>query len=111
MEARRGSSVQTAQLSPELADAADVLSDQLRVHLQRLAVLIEPHSEQIEKKFLSRLRSLSFEPRQRTPLAAITSAARPIILWKGHQPLKSIQQWYDNCPRPRKLSLTPPAIL
>jgi hypothetical protein len=64
--------VQTAQLSPELADAADVLSDQLRVHLQRLAVLIEPHSGQIEKKFLNRLRSLSFEPRQRSALAAIT---------------------------------------
>jgi len=48
--------VQNAQLSPELADAADVLSDQLRVHLHRLAVLLEPHADQID-------RVLSFDPK------------------------------------------------
>jgi signal transduction histidine kinase len=111
MAARRGSSVQTAQLSPELADAADVLSDQLRVHLQRLAVLIDPHSDQIEKKFLSRLRSLSFEPRQRSALAAITSGAAARILAKGHPPLKFIEQVEYNGRRLAKLNLPPSAIL
>ena len=56
----------------KLADAADVLSDQLRVHLQRLAVLLEPHTEKIERKFLNRLRALGFEPKQRLALSAIT---------------------------------------
>ena len=67
--------MQTGQLSPELADAADVLSDQLRVHLQRLAVILEPHTEKIERKFLNRLRTLGFEPRQRLALSAITPGA------------------------------------
>ena len=53
--------MQTEQIAPELADAADVLSDQLRLHLQRLAVLIEPHTGKIERRFLSRLRALGFE--------------------------------------------------
>ncbi len=61
--------MQTAQISPELADAADVLSDQLREHLQRLAVLLEPHTDKIERKFLNRLRELGFQPKQRTALA------------------------------------------
>ena len=103
--------MQTAQLSPELADAADVLSDQLRVHLQRLAVLIEPHSGQIEKKFLNRLRSLSFEPRQRSALAAITSGAAARILAKGDPPLKFIEQVEYNGRRLAKLNLPPSAIL
>jgi hypothetical protein len=57
--------LQTAQISPELADAADVLSDQLRVHLQRLAVLLEPHADKIDRRFVSRLRELEFQPKQR----------------------------------------------
>ena len=67
--------MQTAQISPELADAADVLSDQLREHLQRLAVLLEPHTDKIERKFLNRLRELEFQPKQRIALAAITPGA------------------------------------
>ena len=33
---------QLTEISPELADAADVLSDQLRVHLHRLAEFLLP---------------------------------------------------------------------
>jgi hypothetical protein len=78
--------VQTGQLSPELADAADVLSDQLRVHLQRLAVILEPHTEKIERKFLNRLRTLGFEPRQRLALSAITPGAAAGILAQAIPP-------------------------
>ena len=62
------SNVQAEQLSPELADAADVLSDQLRVHLHRLAVLLEPYTDKIDRKFLNRLRQLEFQPKQRMAL-------------------------------------------
>src|SRR5438105_11692459 len=80
------------QLSPELADAADVLSDQLRVHLQRLGFLLEPHTERIERLFLDRLRTLGYEPKQRTALASITPGSAACILAKHHPALKFIEQ-------------------
>jgi signal transduction histidine kinase len=94
-----------------LADAADVLSDQLRVHLQRLAVILEPHTEKIERKFLSRLRTLGFEPRQRLALCAITPGAAAGILAQGHPALKFIEQVEYNGRRLAKLNLPPSAIL
>ena len=103
--------MQTAQISPELADAADVLSDQLREHLQRLAVLLEPHSEKIERRFLRRLRELEFQPKQRLALAAITPGAAARILASGQTPLKFIEQVEYNGRRLAKLNLPPSAIL
>jgi signal transduction histidine kinase len=103
--------VQTGQLSPELADAADVLSDQLRVHLQRLAVLLEPHAQKIETRFLDRLRKLGFEPQQRSALSAITTGAAARILASGHPALKFIEQVEYNGRRLAKMNLPPSAIL
>lgn len=103
--------MQTAQLSPELADAADVLSDQLRVHLQRLAVLLQPHADKIDGRFLKRLRALEFQPKQRTALAAITPGAAARILADGQPPLKFIEQVEYNGRRLAKLNLPPSAIL
>lgn len=103
--------MQTQQLSPELADAADVLSDQLRVHLHRLAVLLEPHTDKIDRKFANRLRQLEFEPRQRHALAAITPGAAARILSRGQPPLKFIEQVEYNGRRLAKLNLPPSAIL
>jgi signal transduction histidine kinase len=103
--------VQTAQISPELADAADVLSDQLRVHLLRLAVLLEPHADRIERKFMSRLRELEFQPTQRAALAAITPGAAARILAGGQTALQFIEQVEYNGRRLAKLNLPPSAIL
>ncbi len=103
--------MQTAQISPELADAADVLSDQLRVHLQRFAVLLDPHTEKIERRFMNRLRQLQFQPKQRIALAAITPGAAARILAGGHTPLKFIEQVEYNGRRLAKLNLPPSAIL
>jgi signal transduction histidine kinase len=103
--------VRTAQVSPELADAADVLSDQLRVHLLRLAVLLEPRADRIERKFMSRLRELEFQPKQRTALAAITPGAAARILAAGKTPLQFIEEVEYNGRRLAKLNLPPSAIL
>jgi len=103
--------VQSAQISPELADAADVLSDQLREHLQRLAVLIEPHTDKIERKFLNRLRELGFQPKQRIALAGITPGSAACILASGETPLKFIEKVEYNGRRLAKLNLPPSAIL
>jgi hypothetical protein len=103
--------VQNAQISPELADAADVLSDQLRVHLHRLAALLEPHTDKIDRKFQKRLRELEFQPIQRTALAMITPGAAARILAHGSPPLKFIEQVEYNGRRLAKLNLPPSAIL
>jgi signal transduction histidine kinase len=103
--------VQAAQISPELADAADVLSDQLRVHLHRLASLLEPHTDKIDRRFLRRLQELEFQPKQRTALAAITPGAAARILAHGRPPLKFIEQVEYNGRRLAKLNLPPSAIL
>jgi signal transduction histidine kinase len=103
--------LQTAQIAPELADAADVLSDQLRVHLHRLAVLLEPHTDKIERRFLNRLREMEFEPKQRTALAAITLGAAARTLVQGQPLLKFIEQVEYNGRRLAKLNLPPSAIL
>ncbi len=103
--------MQVAQVSPELADAADVLSDQLRVHLHRLAVLLEPEADRIDRRFQRRLQELQFEPRQRTALSAITPGAAARILAKGQPPLNFISQVEYNGRRLAKLNLPPSAIL
>lgn len=103
--------MQTAQISPELADAADVLSDQLRAHLLRLAVLLEPHADRIERKFMSRLRELRLDPAQRAALAAITPGSAARILASGKTALQFIEQVEYNGRRLAKLNLPPSAIL
>ena len=103
--------MQTEQIAPELADAADVLSDQLRAHLERLAILIEPHTDKIERRFLGRLRALGFEPKQRIALAAITTGAAAQVLATGEPALKFIEQVEYNGRRLAKLNLPPSAIL
>ncbi|MEQ1946556.1 MAG: GAF domain-containing sensor histidine kinase [Bryobacteraceae bacterium] len=103
--------MQAAQVSPELADAADVLSDQLREHLQRLALLLEPHADTIERRFLSRLRQLEFEPKQRSALAAITPGAAARVLASGRSLPHFIEQVEYNGRRLAKLNLPPNGIL
>jgi len=99
------------QIAPELADAADVLSDQLRVHLHKLAVLLEPHADQVDRRFLNRLKTLEYEPKQRAALAAITPGAAARILCTGKAPLHFIEQVEYNGRRLAKLNLPPSAIL
>jgi len=103
--------VQATQVSPELADAADVLSDQLREHLQRLAVALDPQVDKIDRQFLNRLRELEFEPKQRTALAHITPGAAARILVRQRPPLHFIDQVEYNGRRLAKLNLPPSAIL
>ncbi len=104
------------EISPELADAADVLSDQLRVHLHRLAVCLLPHAETLDRRFLVKLKRDKFGPRQfdskiRVALAAITPGAAARILANGQPPLKFIEQVEYNGRRLAKLNLPPSSIV
>src|SRR5713226_5446607 len=82
--------VQLTEIAPELADAADVLSDKLRAHLQRLAVFLLPHAGPLERKFEVRLKKLDLPPKVRSALRALTPGAAAKILASGRPPLKFI---------------------
>lgn len=69
--------------TPVLADAADVLSDQLREHLSRLAVLISPHAAALEKRFRAKLRRFQLDARQTKALVAITPGSIARLLANG----------------------------
>jgi signal transduction histidine kinase len=113
--------VPLTEISPELADAADVLSDQLRVHLQRLAVFLLPHADALDRRFLAKLKEgqfgppqsepRHFEPKIRVALAAITPGAAARILASGQPPLKFIEQVEYNGRRLAKLNLPPSSIV
>ncbi len=103
--------MQRAEISPELADAADVLSDQLRVHLQRLAVFLLPYSEMLERRFVAKLKALEFAPKIRGALLALTAGAAAKILAGGRPPLKFIEQVEYNGRRLAKLNLAPSSIV
>src|SRR5207249_3627765 len=60
---------------PMLADAADVLSDQLRAHLVRLSTLIKPHAGYLDERFHLRLRSRKYDQKQLKAISAITPGA------------------------------------
>ncbi len=102
------------EISPELADAADVLSDQLRVHLHRLAVFLLPHAETLDRRFLAKLKrdkfkSNQFDAKICVALASITPGAAARILANGQPPLKFIEQVEYNGRRLAKLNLPPAA--
>ena len=103
--------MQATEISPELADAADVLSDQLRVHLERLAALLAPHVDRLERRFLRRLQGRKIAPKQRAALAALTPGAAARLFAAGHPPLKFIEQVEYNGRRLAKFNLPPTAIL
>jgi signal transduction histidine kinase len=104
------------ETSPELADAADVLSDQLRVHLQKLAEFLLPHVETLDRRFLSKLKRRQFEPHQFEPkimaaLASLTPGAASRILAGGEPPVKFIEQVEYNGRRLAKLNIPPSSIV
>lgn len=100
-----------SEISPELADAADVLSDQLRSHLQRLAVIILPHADVLEQRFLKKLERLRLEVRVRSALVALTSGSAARTLAKGLAPVRFIEQVEYNGRRLAKLNIPPSSIV
>ena len=103
--------LQLTEIAPELADAADVLSDQLRAHLQRLAVFLLPHAGLLERKFEARLKKLDLSPKVRSALRALTPGAAAKILASGRPPLNFIEQVEYNGRRLAKLNLSPSSVV
>lgn len=97
--------------SPVLADAADVLSDQLRAHLRRLAVLLRPHTHSIEQRFERRLKQLNLGVQERSALTAITPGAVARSLANGQVASTFFEQVEYNGRRLAKLNLPPSQII
>lgn len=103
--------VQPATAHLGLADAANVLSDQLRTHLGRLAKLLKPCADALDARFLIRLQKLRFPPRQRTALAALTPGAAARIVGRGGQLQAFLEQVEYNGRRLAKLNLPPGDVI
>ncbi len=94
-----------------LADAANVLSDQLRTHLRYLARALRPHVAAIDRRYLARLQELGFERRQRAALAAITFGAAARFVNGGRNLKLFLEQVEYNGRRLAKLNLPPSDIV
>ncbi|MBI4875334.1 MAG: GAF domain-containing sensor histidine kinase [Acidobacteria bacterium] len=88
-----------------------MLSDQLHGHLQRLATLLAPHAEGLDRRFGAALRRRRFDVKQRSALAAITLGAAARLLAAGEPLLKFLEQVEYSGRRLAKLNLPPSAIL
>lgn len=98
------------EFSPALADAADVLSDQLHTHLRRLAALLAPHADSLDRRFLAHLKKRGVEPKIRTALNALTPGSAARILAAGEPALKFIEQVEYHGRRLAKLNLPPASV-
>ncbi|MEZ5354772.1 MAG: GAF domain-containing sensor histidine kinase [Bryobacteraceae bacterium] len=96
---------------PVLAEAADILSDQLRALLSRLGLVLRPESDRLEKRFTERLRRMGFDIRQRRALAALTAGAAAQFLGHRRPPSEFFEQVEYNGRRLAKLNLSPVAIV
>jgi signal transduction histidine kinase len=103
--------VHQPQLSPELADAADILGERHREKLLEFAELLRPFAGAINREFERRLEDLGFDAKQIRALAAITPGAAALMFEEDNAPLNFIEQVEYNGRRLAKLRLSPNAIL
>jgi len=96
---------------PLLADAADVLSDQLQAHLTRLSILIKPHAAGLDRRFRQRLRSRKYDQKQLKALSAITPGAAARILGGDRAPADFFEQVEYSGRRLAKLNVPPTDII
>src|SRR6266851_6537001 len=103
--------VPSSDSPPILADAADVLSDQLRAHLVRLSNLIKPHSGYLDERFRQRLRGKKYDQKQLKALSAITPGAAARILGSDCAPAEFFEQVEYSGRRLAKLNMPPAEII
>ena len=97
--------------TPVLADAADVLSDQLRAQLERLAAVLKPHLAELDTCFRARLRKFHHNPKQIKALCAITPGAAVRIL-SAQQPAADFFELVEYSGRRlAKLNVPPAGIV
>ncbi len=103
--------MRTPESTPVLADAADVLSDQLRIHLERLAAVLKPHLFEVDKQFRTRLRKLHRDPKQIKALCDITPGAAALIFSAGRPASDFFEVVEYSGRRLAKLNIPPAGVL
>jgi signal transduction histidine kinase len=103
--------VRAPEYTPVLADAADVLSDQLRLQLERLAAVLKPHLAELDTGFRQRLRKLQHDPKQIKALCAITPGAAARILSSDQSPADFFEVVEYSGRRLAKLNVPPAGIV
>lgn len=94
-----------------MAEAADLLSTQLRSQVQRLAQRLGPFGPRLERQFIREMRKLGFSPIQRQALVRITLGAT-LGLLTGRQPLTAFFEHIEyNGRRLAKLNLRRGAVV
>lgn len=93
-----------------LAAAADVLSDQLRNQLIRLAELTAPHAPRLERRFVAVLRKQKINAAQQSALVSITIGAVAKALTGGGSLSGFFEQVAYSGRRLAKLNFPPNAI-
>ncbi|MBV8816948.1 MAG: GAF domain-containing protein, partial [Acidobacteriaceae bacterium] len=103
--------MQLTELSPELADAADVLSDQLRNHLLRMAGIVEPHADAVDASFVRTLARKNLNLKVRSALLAIMPGAAARMLASGVTTSGFIEEVEYHGRRLAKLNVPPSQII
>ena len=97
--------------SPVLADAAGLLSSQVRAQIQLLVRRLKPFVPRLERQFIREMRKLGFTPPQRSALVRITLGATAGLL-AGRQPLSAFFEHIEyNGRRLAKLNLRRGAVV
>jgi signal transduction histidine kinase len=96
---------------PVLADAADVLSDQLRLHLERLSAVLTPHVRELDIQFRRRLRKARYDAKQIKALCDVTPAAAARIFAAGGPPHTFFEMVEYSGRRLAKLNVPPASVL
>ena len=79
--------------------------------MRRLAELLRPHADRLERTFLRKLQKLEFDPRQRAAVAAITPGAAARIFAEGHPVSAFFEQVEYSGRRLAKLNLPPSRVV
>lgn len=110
----QGATQGSPQGSSVLANAAHILKDPVRKPLQRLAAWLSPLLAGMEKRYVTRLEQLGYEPRQIAALTAITAGnAARLITASGPSRaalLEFLEQVEYSGRRLAKLNLAPGGI-
>jgi signal transduction histidine kinase len=94
-----------------LAEAADILSDQLRLLLSRLAVDLHGEVARIEARYLKRLTVMGFDERERRALNSLTPGTAVRFLHEGLTPAQFFEEVEYAGRRLAKLNLSPSVIV
>ena len=94
-----------------LADAANILSTQLKTQLRRVAKLVRPRAAALDTEYSARLMELGFDRRQRAALKALTFGAAARIVARGRRLQVLFEQVEYHGRRLAKMNLPPNNIV